>query len=136
MKKQEDFCSERIANKATENMDKQNMGIVLFPGEAYPADGTSYGGADYVTKSQILDSVIIDVNNGRKTDFFAPFLIGCVIYRLNLTEEHHQTGFIYQIGRTDPINDRKVPLAIKIGTDLAPPDLVFESWFHGSGKLD
>ncbi len=133
---QESFCAESIANKATENMDNQNMGITLFPGENYPQEDVFYGGSTTFTRSEILDSALIDVNSGQKIDSFVPYLIGCVTYRLSLTNKRHQTGFIYQISRIEPKYGRNLPMAIKIGSDLTPPSLAFISWFFGSGKID
>jgi hypothetical protein len=132
---QEAFCTERIANKATENMDKTNEGFVLFPGEHYPTVDDEFGGSTSVSKQEILDSE--PFQNGKSIGpFFVAYLIGCVTYKLNLGERRHKTGFIYEIARTDPSNGRKIPMGIKIGSDLEPPDLAFMSWYFGSGKID
>jgi hypothetical protein len=135
-KSQESFCADSIANKATENMDDQNMGITLFPNENYPQEDIFYGGSTTFTRSEILDSAPIDVNSGQKIDSFVPYLIGCVTYRLSLTNKRHQTGFIYEISRIEPKYGRNLPMMIKIGSDLTPPSLAFISWFFGSGKID
>ena len=53
---QESFCSATIANKATENEDRNHMGINLFPNESFPtaqsdAFGGNYGGSSNVSKA-------------------------------------------------------------------------------------
>ena len=129
------FCEEGIANRATENMDKNDEGFVLFPGEYYPTTEGDFGGSGNTKKVDIIDSEPYE--NGKSMGpFFTPYLIGCVTYKLNLGEKRHETGFIYEIVRTDSSNGRRIPMGIKIGSDIEPPDLGFIPWYFGSGKID
>ena len=134
MPAQEYFCAESISNKATEYRERNNEGVILFPGEHYPPDNMQFGGNTTISGKEIRNS--FPIVEGRELDFFTEYLIGCVTYRLNLTNERHQTGFIYTIIRTDATKSPGVPLMLKPGGDLVPPDLAFDPWLFGSGKID
>jgi hypothetical protein len=151
---QESFCSASIANKAAEWEDSRHMGINLFPNESYPADqndafGGSYGGSATVSKAEMIAAeplvpktstttpakLLEYVRDPSLKGAFAPYLIGCVSYQLGLASGRHQTGFIYDIHRIGPANPN-VPLFLKVGNDLSPPNIVFDKWFFGAGKID
>ncbi|MGC1861542.1 MAG: hypothetical protein WA733_10565 [Methylocystis sp.] len=143
---QEAFCAATIANKATEYADKNHEGINLFPNESYPTDqndafGGNYGGSSNISKAEMLaaEPPTLAAQPSMREHVkgaFAPYLIGCVTYQLSLTPGRHQTGFIYGIHRFDPANGPSVPLFIKMDNDLSPPNIVFEKWFFGTGKID
>jgi len=152
---QESFCSASIANKATETADRGHIGINLFPNESYPESqndtfGGSYGGSANVSdREMIAAEPLIPKNSSTASPvklpervhdpllkgMFAPYLIGCVTYQLGLSSGRHQTGFIYDIRRIDPTKPG-VPSFIKMGSNLFPPNIVFEKWFFGEGKID
>lgn len=132
-KTEESYCADEIANAATVNMDKINDGINLFPREFYPTHGVYYGGATNLSKQEIIGAALpmAKPNDGV---FFRAFLIGCVTYKLNIGDKRHQTGLIDEIDRVEPTSD--LPLLLKSGMDLTPPNLAFPPWFFGSGKID
>ncbi len=69
---------------------------------------------------------------GKRTD---PILFGCVDYRFSNLPEHHQTGFVYNIVRTDP-KTPNVPYLIVVGDTLPAANTAFENWGFGGDYAD
>jgi len=63
----------------------------------------------------------------KRTD---PMLFGCVDYRIASLPKHHQTGFIYDIVRTD-LKTPNVPYLIIVGQDLPATNVSLERWMFG-----
>lgn len=59
-----------------------------------------------------------------------PMFFGCVDYRIVSLPKHHQTGFIYQIVRTDP-KTPNVPYLIIVGQGLPATNVSLERWVFG-----
>ena len=128
---QQAFCDEAIATDARNNIRGQNDGVVLYPGQKYPPDGSAaVERSDFLTVDEISKATKTK-SQGSKGNF-ALRLVGCVSYRLSLKHDLHQTGFDYYVSRVEPKSD--LPFLIEVGKDISPPELVFDS--SQSARID
>lgn len=104
--------------------------VTLFPGDITPFTvGLS------ISKQEIEAGIVPSppgMTNppsppGKRTQ---PILFGCVDYQFSDLPGHHQTGFIYNVVRTDP-KTPNVPYLIIVGDTLPVANVGLERWGFG-----
>ena len=104
--------------------------LTLFPG-----DTKQFNVGLGISKKEIESNIVPPppgMNNppnppGKRTD---PVLFGCVDYQFSNLPGHHQTGFIYNIVRTDP-KTPNVPYLIIVGDTLPSANVSLQPWGFG-----
>jgi hypothetical protein len=119
---QKEVC-DRIRDMA-EKFPNFASGETLFP------QGVSYMKYPLTfTKEQVEKSRI-----GKTDMILGPIIIGCVDYAFSFSPEHHQTGYVYEIVRSNPGNIGSFP--IKIGETVPPNQLIMRRSLFGGFYAD
>jgi hypothetical protein len=102
--------------------------FALFPGETKQLNvGVAISREEMEKNAVPPPPGMPDSSPGKRID---PMLFGCVDYRFASVPKHHQTGFIYDVVRTDP-KTPNVPYLIIVGQDLPAANVNLERWVFG-----
>jgi hypothetical protein len=103
---------------------------ILFPGQQTSPLGFSASVAKETVDS---GSFTFPDDPGK---YVTPVLVGCVDYRLSFApERHHQTGFIYMIGKYKPAEPTHY-ISIQVGIDVPLSSLKLDQYFFGGHYAD
>jgi hypothetical protein len=103
------------------------MPLTLFPNQS-SADAWPF--ALQVSFAPDLDGGIFSPPDS-KEKFVQPMIVGCIDYRIAGSDNHHQTGFIYQL-----VHARAAGLPIKVGVDMASAELKWEAYHFGGFDIN
>ncbi len=118
MKRQDALCSAKDSNGGIESS--------LFPGKS---DDALFIG-DNISNAEIASNSI-KPRNAPAALITGLFFVGCVDYQYGLTTKHHQTRFVYQIGRAMPNTPPDVLAAIFVGKSVPAQDVRVTRWLFG-----
>jgi hypothetical protein len=122
MKRQDALCSSDKLTKVPES----GVESTLFPGKS---DDSLFIG-DNITNAAIASNSIKPAN--APADLLTGlFFVGCVDYRYGLIAKHHQTRFVYQVGRAMPNMPPDVLGAIYVGQSVPAPEVRVTRWLFG-----
>jgi hypothetical protein len=142
--KQATECDAMMRKK--EILADRNLGSHLFPNETYPSTNPEEWAQGFVTISAAeIKKGVAMISTGSQTPLAAsavnspawhPFelnFVGCAYYKLSVAEDFHQTGFVFDVYKTE--TGSELPLRLVEGEDVEYPHLHF-SRFFGDGKIN
>jgi hypothetical protein len=119
MKRQDALCS---PDKLTEG----GISSSIFPGKS---DDSLFIG-DNISNAAIASNSITSPN-APGAIITGLFFVGCVDYEYGLATKHHQTRFVYQVGRAMPNMPPDVLGAIYVGQSLPAQEVRVARWLFG-----
>jgi hypothetical protein len=113
--------------KDTVGMNTGRLELTIFPDEE---DGSLSAGATIDNATIAANLLDTHLHPALKTKFISSvYFVGCVDYQYATSTIHHQTQFIYEVGRIEP--PRTFPMAIVIGQPIAADNVRLTRYIFG-----
>jgi hypothetical protein len=109
--------------------NKYPLGRIAWPGELAPLDTETFN----IPSAQVFAVQGFSHTKEWPGEYWGPYFVGCVAYRLINSSQLHHTTFAYTIERRLPSHHPGVTL-IEIGTDVPAEDVILREYtLEGNG---
>ncbi len=114
----------------------QEGGVVLT---LFPEETKELGIRIYISHEEMAKNIVPPPPGAPNPpipagDRISPILFGCVDYRYGGLAKHHQTGFIYSVGRLE--SDGPIPHLVIIGRDVPGNQVSLNPWAFGGDEAN
>jgi hypothetical protein len=122
LKRQRELCGKLVEEPVSKHLDETQ--ITVFPDST---DDSRQTGISF-SKSEIDAAPSANPNYAEKR--LLPIVIGCVDYQYGTSTHHHQTGFIYEVQRLDPITPPHV-FTIQLNREIPATNVILTPYAFG-----